>query len=421
MTVGNRTAPTAQDGPKLDKPARRGRHAAPRNWRRLVLSLAAVVLVVVGVGARVLTVPVPPTSARPLLATSAVLPGSLSGLAWPKAGEAAVAFDNGAVLASNGPSGPVPIASVTKVMTAYVILHDHPLQPGEGGPTLTITAAQADAVPALRAAGESVLDVHAGLVLDEYQALQALLLASADNIADALAVQDGGSMAGFVAKMNLAAAAFGMHATHYADASGLNPGSVSTPADQLRLAKAAMTSPVFAAIVNQRSALIPGVGTITNYNTLVGTAGFQGIKTGSTTPAGGCLLFSVTRDVASHPYTITGIVLGQRDGAYVAAALNAAKVLADSAFSTIVPRTVVAAGQPVVMLTRADRSEDVASPAAIRLTGWPGETVALRVQRAGPTSFSIAATGTGSSAGLVVHAPPLAPPTLSWRASHILS
>lgn len=285
---------------------------------------------------------------------------------------------------------------------------------------MTITAAEAAALPAQVAAGDSVLTVHTGLVLDEYQALQALLLASADNIADVLAVFDAGTIAAFVTKMNSAAAALGMTHTNYADASGLDPASSSTPTDLLRLARAAMTDQLFAGIVGERTASIDGVGPITNYNSLAGTAGFNGIKTGSTDPAGGCLLFSVTRPVAGHAYTFYGVVLGQRGGAYIAAALAAAKVLADSAYVQIRQQTVVRAGQPIVAVTRADRHEILVAPAPLTLTGLPGDAVSLQLAPAGPHDYTLVARDAGSTATAELVAPRLAPPSLGWRVNRIL-
>jgi D-alanyl-D-alanine carboxypeptidase (penicillin-binding protein 5/6) len=300
------------------------------------------------------------------------------------------------------------------------------LAPGQPGPPLTITPAEAATLPARTAAGQSVLAVHPGQVLDEYQALQALLLASADNIADVLAVDDAGTAAAFVAKMNAAAARLGMAHTRYVDPSGLDPATVSVPADQLLLARTFLDVPVLAAIVAQPSAAVPGVGTITNFNTLVGRDGFTGVKTGSTTPAGGCLVFSVTRTVGSHPYTFTGAVLGQRRGPFIAAALAAAGTLATSAFANVRPRPVAPAGRPVLAVSRADRRGTAVTTAPLQLTGLPGEPVALTVVttpppagRGAPRRWLEARTPT-SSGRVPVRTPVLPAPTFGWKIAHLL-
>ncbi len=423
---------TAQIKPAAPRHAKR-----PRGRRRLAVAaivvLSVVVVVVAAAAARLATLPAPPLTVRSLVSSSTALPGSLSKLAWPAEGAAALATGDGALLGTSGPATPAPIASVTKVMTAYLVLRDHPLQlvlagPPQGGLTLTVTADEAATLPARIAAGQSVVAVHAGSVLTEYQALQALLLASADNIADALAVQDAGSTAAFVAKMNATASAMGLKATHYADPSGLDPASASTPTDQLRLARVALADPVFAAIVAQRSASIPGIGPITNYNALAGTDGFTGVKTGSTGAAGGCLVFSVTRTVAGHAYTFIGAVLGQQRGPYIAAALAASRVLANSAFANIEERTVLPAGQIVLAVSRADHHETVATGTPLRLVGLPGESVALHVAPTNPKSrsagrnpaYQVVGADSGSSASVALVVPPLPPPTFDWKLAHLL-
>src|SRR5262249_43483683 len=139
---------------------------------------------------------------------------------------------------------------------------------------------------------QSVVEVKAGEVLTERQALEALLLPSANNVAALLAVHDAGSIGGFVPPMNEAAAEIGMGSTHCTDPSGCDEGPVSTAADQIKLAREAMADPTFAEIVALPSTVLPVAGLVPNYNELVGREGFVGIKTGSDEAAGGCLLFA---------------------------------------------------------------------------------------------------------------------------------
>jgi D-alanyl-D-alanine carboxypeptidase (penicillin-binding protein 5/6) len=392
-------------------------------WRRRTCALgaAAVLIAVVGAAAvRAATVAYPPILVRRLVPREKVLPGSPAGLAWPTGGSAALATGSGQVLATSGSAGAVPLASVTKVMTAYVVLEDDPLRIGQGGPILTITASEAASLPGRIAAGQSVVEVHAGSRLDEYQALQALLLPSADNIADALAVFDAGSLSAFVAEMNARAALLGMIHTRYADASGLDPATVSTPTDQLVLARAVMADPVFASIVDQRAAFIPGVGTVHNYDTLADSGGFTGIKTGSTNSAGGCLLFSVSRIIAGHDLTFYGVVLGQRRGPYIAAALTAASELTDSLYASIRPRPALPAGSPTLLLSRGGRRRILRSSAPLMIVGLPGATVKMTTTapRLGRYEIGASAAGFSASAPEVAH---LGPPTLEWRLAHLLS
>ena len=113
--------------------------------------------------------------------------------------------------------------------------------------------------------GDSNAAVAAGEKLTEREALEALLLPSANNIAMMLANWDAGSRTAFVAKMNARAKALGMKDTTYTDPSGLDAGTVSTARDQLILVRKAMAIPAFAGIVAMPSAVIPVAGTIRNY------------------------------------------------------------------------------------------------------------------------------------------------------------
>ena len=221
------------------------------------------------------------------------------------------------------------IASVAKVMTAYVVLRDHPLRAGQDGPTITLT--DADVADTDRRAGqdESVVPIAAGEQLTERQALQALLLPSANNIAAVLARWDAGSASRFVARMNATARSLGMTHTRYTDPSGYDDATVSTAADQVRIVDRAMRLPVFASIVATPSATLPVAGTVHNTNRLLGYDGFVGVKTGSDSAAGGCFAFRAIRWIDGKRTTITGVVLGQPGYAQVAAGLAAADAMVD--------------------------------------------------------------------------------------------
>lgn len=215
---------------------------------------------------------------------------------------------------------PVPIASLAKVMTAYLVLR--------GDVTVTVTVTDADVTDTTRRAAqdESVVDVAAGQTLSEQQALTALLLPSANNVAAMLARAVAGSEAAFVARMNDMAHALGMRHTIYTDPSGFDPGTRSIAADQLVLAQHAMRLPRFAALVAQPSADLPVAGTVRNTNTLLGHDGFVGIKTGSHDAAGGCFMFRAHRAGGD----VTGVVLGRQGHHLTAAGLDAARSLVES-------------------------------------------------------------------------------------------
>jgi serine-type D-Ala-D-Ala carboxypeptidase (penicillin-binding protein 5/6) len=247
---------------------------------------------------------------------------------WPADGQAAIRIGQSQVQV--GPhQHAAAIASVAKVMTAYLVLRDHPLRIGQDGPTITLT--DADVADTYRRAGqrESVVSIAAGEQLTERQALQALLLPSANNVAAVLARWDAGSVDQFVARMNATARSLGMTRTRYTDPSGYDDATVSTAADQLRLVDRAMRLPVFASIVATPSATLPVAGTVHNTNTLLGRNGFVGIKTGSTAAAGGCFAFRAIRWIDGKRTTITGVVLGQPGHNRIAAGLAAAAAMVD--------------------------------------------------------------------------------------------
>ena len=240
-------------------------------------------------------------------------PASLGAVSWPEAGVSAADITGLGVVAGPGAHRRVPIASVAKVMTAYIVLRDHPLSPGQQGPDIVVQAAEAAAYPAEVRSGDSLVPVTAGERVSERQALEALLLPSADNMAWILARWDAGSQAGFVARMNATARALGMTATRYSDPSGLAASTVSSAADQVVLGTAAMHQPALAAVAAMRSAVIPVAGLVRNLNTLLGQDGIAGLKTGSDSAAGGCVLLASWRDVrgGGSRVLIVAAVLGQ--------------------------------------------------------------------------------------------------------------
>jgi len=279
----------------------------------------------------------------------------------------------------------VPIASVAKVMTAYVILQDHPLRADEAGPTITVTADEAGAYPAQKAARQSLVRVRAGERLTLHQALQALLIASADNVAQILARWDAGTPDAFVAKMNRTASRLGMTHTRYTDPSGLDRGTVSTAADQLILAERALGLPALTGIAGQRSAVIPVAGTIRNYNTLLGKDGISGLKTGSTTAAGGCLVFTARHVVGGRTVTLLGAVLGQPGTrtSILPNALAASATLVRGARDAVHQEALVRAGDRVATATGpGGRVTTYTVAADVTAIAWPGSTFHLTVTTA---------------------------------------
>jgi len=256
----------------------------------------------------------PTRTATPKAGAAASRRERLAAVAWPAYGVSAADVGGFGVVAGPGATRPVPIASVAKVMTAYVILRDHPLPANGSGPSIEVQPAEAAAYLSQVRDGDSLVPVAAGETLTERQALEALLLPSADNMAWILARWDAGSRAAFVARMNTAARRLGMTGTSYTDPSGLDPSTVSTAADQVRLGRAAMRVPALAAIVAMPMAVVPVAGVVRNLNTLLGQDGIAGLKTGSMQAAGGCVLLAAWHNwhkASGHRTLIVAAAFGQ--------------------------------------------------------------------------------------------------------------
>ncbi|MEV0988633.1 serine hydrolase [Streptomyces sp. NPDC049949] len=233
---------------------------------------------------------------------------------WPAKGQGAVRVPGSGDIGSFGEQKPVPTASVAKVMTAYVILKGHPLRKGEAGPQIEIDAkAVADGTSAHESRVEGLV---AGTKFSQQDMLKMLMIPSGNNVARLLARWDAGtdSEAAFVAKMNAAAKELGMENTTYTDPSGLDAATVSTAADQLKLAEAVMKDEAFRAVVALPSAEIKGLSTpLINNNTLLSANGLsiRGIKTGSSTPAGGTLMWAAYKSVGDETPLILGTLMDQ--------------------------------------------------------------------------------------------------------------
>jgi D-alanyl-D-alanine carboxypeptidase (penicillin-binding protein 5/6) len=292
---------------------------------RIAVLVAAVLLVIAAAGGWYLFGRTVPGRATAVDATLRLA------IPWPADGQSAAEVEGLGSLGTQGAQTPVPIASVAKVMTAYVVLTDHPLAAGESGPEITVDAQAQDESTGT---DQSSAPVRAGQLLSERELVELMLIPSGNNIARLLSRWDAGSQDTFVTKMNHAAAELGMSRTEYTGASGVEDSTTSTAADQLLLARAVMKNDVFRTIVATQRVKIDGVpGTVTNTNTLLGRSGVIGIKTGSTTAAGGALMWAAEAQTGTGTRLILGVVLhqnsGQSPGEGLDVALNASQKLID--------------------------------------------------------------------------------------------
>ncbi len=217
--------------------------------------------------------------ARAVILQPAVAPAAQP--AWPGQGEAAIAIDGVAGTLSSTASAPESIASITKVVTALVVLDRLPLAPGEQGPSYAFTQADSADYWQYRARGESSLDVPVDGSLTELQMLQGMLIASANNYAQRLASDLFPSDAEFSAAANAYLAERGIEGITIVNPTGIEAGNTATPAALIALAERALANPVIAEIVRTPELTLPGAGTFSNGNALLSDPGVIGVKTGT--------------------------------------------------------------------------------------------------------------------------------------------
>jgi D-alanyl-D-alanine carboxypeptidase (penicillin-binding protein 5/6) len=350
----------------------------------LVAGGLILVAAVAWVGVQLLR-PVPSMALTASVTTVRALPGVPARPDWPGQAKAAVGLPGTGLLGTHGGNRPVPIASLAKIMTAYVVLGDHPLPAGGSGPVIAVTAADAAAYASDGRQGQSVVKVAAGEKLTERQALEAMLIPSGNNIAFLLAGWDAGSEPAFAAKMNARAPSLGLRSTRYADASGADPATVSTASDQFRLTVAALQIPAFRQIVAMPQVTLPVAGLAYNVNASLGHDGIVGVKTGSSSEAGGCLAFAAIRTVAGSQVMIVGVILGVSATAAqpseLGEVISASENLLGSVGGDLEHTQVIRPGAVLGNVSSAWGAGPAAVAATgVSVTGWPGTPVTVTVR-----------------------------------------
>ncbi len=337
--------------------------------------LVVAVLVVLGV------IQVARPVARPTMAANVPstqhIGGTPPSLPWPSGVQADVGASTIGGWSQHGPQSAEPIGSLAKMMTAYLVLKAHPLGLNQNGPTLLMTPQDAALYQQDAKTQQSVLPVVAGERVSELALLEGLLVPSGNNAATMLAQWVGGSVAHFTAEMNAEAKALGMRHTHFNGPVGLNGATVSTAADQMRLAEIMMKNPVIRQIVAMPEMTVAGpTPVVYNYNFLVGHGGVIGVKTGSTIRSGGCVVLAKDQTVDGHTLTVYSAVVGQpatSTNGQLWASLDAANALLQAAAKDLGNHTVVGSGETIGYL-RAPWQSPIPLVAArpIQLLGWAG-------------------------------------------------
>ncbi|MFF8440713.1 serine hydrolase [Streptomyces californicus] len=397
-------------------------------WTPLVLLLLIVFAIVQ------VTRPLPEPSLELTAKPTYTFEGGETKLSWPGQGQSAVMVDGVGSLGTEGPQKPAPIASVAKVMTAYVILREHPLKGDEEGEKITVDQKAEDES---KRPDESTAPLTKGQKLSQRQMLQLLMIPSGNNAARLLARWDAGSEDAFIDKMNDAAKDLGMKGSTYTDPSGLEKTTVSTATDQLKLAQAVMRNEVFRKIVDMPEVEIEGIdGKIYNNNNLLLQPGVSGIKTGSSTPAGGNLLWSANTKVDGKMLWIYGAVMGQQAGTgrvYDSLELslqNSLKLIKD-AQKAATSATVLKKGDVVGYVDNGFGGKTpVVATKSLKAVGWSGLEVELKVTDNGEgidpaakagseVGMVTVGTGTGKMTAPVVLQDDLAQPAFGDKLTRI--
>lgn len=293
-------------------PSRRDARPAKRAvYIRRRITLAALLAIVVVVALYLPFTLLAPIQTVAASKTAVVLPTSRAPvLTLPSYGASAIsAVGYPGVLSKSGSSDPLPIASITKIITTLVVLEKKPLAVGAAGPRILFTAADEAIRKQYLARNGEVYPIRVGGTMSERDVLTVTLVASANNYARALVDWAYGSEADFVPVANKWLATHGLTSTTVTDATGLNSANRSTPTDLIALAKIALADPLVAQLIAIKHTRLPVVGLIDNTNKLLGRSGVNGIKTGTLDGFGSSLLFASTITVGSQRVQLIGVFL----------------------------------------------------------------------------------------------------------------
>ncbi|SIT86592.1 D-alanyl-D-alanine carboxypeptidase family protein [Microbacterium sp. RU33B] len=342
---------------------------------------------------------------------------------WPAEGSAGIAV-RGISGSLSSSAEPQEIASITKVVTALLVLEEMPLAVGETGPEYRFTANDRSQYQGYRNRGESALNVPVGGSLTQYQLLQGMLIGSANNYADRLASNLWPSDAVFARAANEWLASHGVPGITVVEPTGFDTDNVATNEALLILATKALANPVIAEIVRTPSVELPGAGLVTNTNDLLADPGVLGIKTGALDRFN--LLSAKDIVVGDVTIRLTASVLSQPDPEARSAATRA---LFAQLEAELQPTTTVAAGTTAgVVETKWGARADVVTADAAPVILWNGGAATLETEYSlgdsraqGDQVGTLTATGPFGSTSVALRLDgDIEPPDAWWRLTHPL-
>jgi len=258
--------------------------------------------------------------------TTTTTPLSAS-LPWPFPESAALAIPSLSVSAASPNQPRVPIASLTKLMTTWVVLQQLPVSFNQPGPCTVVTAQNVAFFHENLSIQESTAKIALGEKLCEGTLLRGLLVHSSGDYAQLLVQLTGMSTNTFVRKMNADALALGLTNTHYADFTRISPSDLSTARDVTTLTVDLMTNePVIDSIAKLTKVHLPVAGWLGTYTPLLGSDGVVGLKSGYTLAAGGCVAMAINVTIGGIVVPTYEVVLSQQGD-------NALDVAADHAIT----------------------------------------------------------------------------------------
>jgi D-alanyl-D-alanine carboxypeptidase (penicillin-binding protein 5/6) len=321
-----------------------------------------------------------------------VITGTAPSLPWPQTGSAAVGVSNLGLIATSGDVAPAPAASIAKVMTALVVLADKPLARDQLGPSLIMTDQDVATYTADAADQQSVVPVALDEHLSEFEALEAMLIPSGNNIAETLARWDAGTVPAFVTKMNERAMALHLEHTTFADPAGVSIQTVSTPTDLMALGMAALQQDVIAEIVSLPQTTLPVAGIVYNVNGALGQNGIVGIKTGFGLGTGAEFLFAAAVQVDGRQLTLYGCVMGQPT---LDTAFRAAEALIGAMEPALKARALVTPGDVVGLYQSAWGSQSsIVATQGVTFVEWPGMVLRMQLNAAKVPAGDLPLSGT---------------------------
>ena len=289
--------------------------ASPRRKLKSFVMIPAIIALAglftyVGLYALDRSLPEPEFSAANVLVDS----GKKPSVTWPNYGQSAIATKSYGVVATNGDTEAQPTASVAKLITALAIMKKQPFTDQKGG-TITFTNSDVASYQSYVDGGGTVAMVEAGLEWTHYQALEAILLASANNVSDSMVISVFGSLDNYRDFAQKMVKDLGMiNTTIGVDASGYDPSTKSTAHDMAILALEALDDPMIRQIVSQGQADLPVAGRIENTNKLLADTDIIGMKTGWTPEAGGTFVLAGTQYDGDLSQQVVAVVMGNPDG-----------------------------------------------------------------------------------------------------------